>query len=95
MSQEKISDLYVHHIDDEPYVVLSCAENRVKVIKDSELVYTYPLESNVLCMIPYNMRTSKFEKRADMNKDMLLGLSDGKIVQIQINLEEAQTAWSF
>ena len=95
LSQEKISAFYVHYLDNEPYVVLGCLENRIKLIRDSEQVCSYPLDSNLLSMIPYNDRASVFNTRAAMNKDMLCGLSNGTLVCVHLTPTEIEPLWTF
>lgn len=53
MNQEKINDIFLLPINNEPHVILACVENRIKVIFESELLYSFETDSGVNCIVPY------------------------------------------
>lgn len=64
--------------------VLACQENRLKVIQDTEVKYTYETESSVNCLANFYQISQNPTLDPLENPNLLLGLNNGKIIQILI-----------
>jgi hypothetical protein len=96
LSADKINDLYIHCLTTPNiyHPILACQDNSLKIILGGEALSKFDTKSPANCLVPYSKEVKAPTSKQALEKTMLVGLSDGSLINVALNIETPVLVWS-
>lgn len=96
LSADKINDLFIHSLTypNVYHPILACQDNTLKILSSGKELVKFDTKSPVNCLVPYSKDMKAPLSKQAMDKTMILGLSDGSLMNLMVNVEAPVLVWS-
>ena len=96
LSADKINDLFIHclTVPNIYHQILACQDNSIKILSSGKELTKFDTKAPVNCLAPHTKDVKLPISKQVLEKSMVLGLGNGSIMSIGLNIDNPVLLWS-